>query len=202
MTGDDSGLIDRLRCRDRSAMEEVVRTHHGFLIGIVRPLVGTESAEDVVQETWIKAFTAFARFEGRASLRTWLAQIALNTARSRRRSRGHEVALEEWGRDPGSPVADRFSPDGRWSDPPRAWHHSTPDELLTEEELRSCIEKHLQQLPPDQQTVLRLRDFEDMELFDIAEVTDLSEGNVRVLLHRARQKLHAMIDHFEKVGTC
>jgi len=202
MTGDDTGLIDRLRCRDRSAMEEVVRAHHGFLIGMVMPLVGAESAEDVVQETWIKVFTGLGRFEGRASLRTWLAQIALNTARSRRRSRSHEVALGEWGPDPGSPIAHRFSQDGRWSDPPLAWHHSTPDQLLTEEELRNCIDKHLQRLPPDQQTVLRLREFEGMELGDIAHVTDLTEGNVRVLLHRARQKLHTMIDQFEKAGTC
>ncbi len=202
MSGVDTGLVERQRCRERSAIEEVVRAHHGFLIAMVRPLVGPESAEDVVQETWIKAFTAFARFEGRASLRTWLAQIALNTARSRRRSQGKEVPLEEWGPDPRSPIAHRFSQDGRWSDPPVAWHRSTPDELLTEEELRGCIEKHLQRLPPDQQTVLRLREFEGMELGDIANVMALTEGNVRVLLHRARQKLHTMIDHFEKAGTC
>ena len=50
--------------------------------------------------------------------------------------------------------------------------------------------------------MLRLREFEALELAEIAAITELSEGNVRVLLHRARQRLHAMIDHFQKVGTC
>jgi len=202
MGADEAGLIDRLARRDRSAIEQVVRAHHSFLVGMVMPLVGMELAEDVVQEAWIKALTAVSRFEGRARLRTWLAQIALNTARSRRRSQSREVSLEEWGRDPGSPLVDRFAENGHWKDPPGAWHHGTPEELLTEEELRECIEKHLQRLPPDQQTVLRLREFESLELAEIGAITELSEGNVRVLLHRARQKLHAMIDHFQKVGTC
>src|SRR2546421_1831644 len=202
MGSEEAGLIDRLARRDRSAIEQVVRAHHSFLVGMVMPLVGMELAEDVVQEAWIKALTAVSRFEGRARLRTWLAQIALNTARSRRRSQSREISLEEWGRDPGSPLVERLAGNGHWKDPPGAWHHTTPEELLTEEELRECIEKHVQRLPPDQQTVLRLREFESLELEEIGLITELSEGNVRVLLHRARQKLHAMIDHFQRVGTC
>lgn len=202
MTRDEAALIDGLVRRDPAVLEQVVRVHHGFLIAMVTRLVGPESAEDVVQEAWIKAFAAVAGFEGRASLRTWLAQIALNEARSRRRSKGREFPLDDWGRDPGSPIGHRFGDSGRWSDPPEPWHHSTPDELLTQEELHRCIEKHISRLPPDQQTVLHLREFESMEFDEIATITRLSEGNVRVLLHRARQKLHAMIEHFEKVGTC
>jgi RNA polymerase sigma-70 factor, ECF subfamily len=202
MTHDEAALIERLIRRDRSAVEQVVRAHQGFLIAIVIPLVGPEMAEDVVQETWVKAFAALNRFEGRASLRTWLAQIALNAARTRRRASGREVSLEEWGRDDGSPIGHRFGPDGRWSDPPGSWHHTTPEELLTETELRHCIEKHLHRLPPDQQTILRLRELEGMEFDEIGAITGLTEGNVRVMLHRARQKLHAMIEHFEKEGTC
>jgi RNA polymerase sigma-70 factor (ECF subfamily) len=202
MTHDEAALLDRLIRRDQSTVEQVVRAHHGFLIAIVIPIVGPDIAEDVVQEAWIKAFAAFSRFEGRSSLRTWLAQIALNAARTRRRSAAREVSLEEWGRDDGSPISHRFAPDGRWSDPPGSWHHSTPEELLTESELRDCIEKHLQRLPSDQQTVVRLRELEAMEFEEIGTITGLTEGNVRVILHRARQKLHAMIEHFEKVGTC
>lgn len=198
----EASLLAGLHNRDRAALAEIVKTHHGFLVSMVTPLVGREFAEDVVQEAWVKAFAAADRFEGRAALRTWLAQIALNTARSWRRVRRREATLDEWGTETGSPVADRFDADGSWSRPPEAWHHNTPDALLTEGELRACLEKHLERLPPDQQTVLRLRDLECMELAAIAAVTELSEGNVRVLLHRARQRLHVMIEHFEKVGTC
>jgi RNA polymerase sigma-70 factor (ECF subfamily) len=183
-------------------MAELVRAHHGFLVSLVMPVIGREFCEDVAQEAWVKAFTALERFEGRASFRTWLAQIALNTARSRRRKLSREISLDAWGVDNGSPIADRFDDQGRWSEPPMGWHHHTPEALLTEAELRACIEKHVQRLPPDQQSVLRLREFEGMELKDIAAATELSEGNVRVLLHRARQRLHSMISHFEKVGTC
>ena len=56
--------------------------------------------------------------------------------------------------------------------------------------------------PADQRTVLWLRDIECTPFPDIAVITELSKGNVRVLLHRARQKLHLMIEHFEKEGTC
>lgn len=202
MTSDDAALISRLVAGERSAVEQVVRDHHGFLIAMVTPLVGQDLAEDVVQEAWLKAFAAFSRFEGRATMRTWLAQIALNDARSRLRALRRGTELEEWGRDNGSPIADRFAEDGRWSRPPEPWHHTTPDEILTEAELHRCIDEHLQRLPPDQQTVLRLREFESMEFEEIGAITGLTAGHVRVLLHRARQKLHAMIDHFEKVGTC
>lgn len=202
MAAADASLLAGLRNGDRSTLAEIVKAHHGFLISMVTPLVSRESAEDVVQEAWIKAFAAADRFEGRAALRTWLGQIALNTARSWRRTRRREMTHEEWGSDPGSPVADRFDENGRWSSPPEAWHHNTPEALLTERELRACLEKHLERLPADQQTVLRLRDIECMALLDIAAITELTEGNVRVLLHRARQRLHLMIEHFEKVGTC
>jgi RNA polymerase sigma-70 factor, ECF subfamily len=198
----ESLLLARVRNRDQSAMAELVRAHHGFLVSLVIPVIGRELCEDVAQEAWVKAFAALERFEGRASLRTWLAQIALNTARSRRRRLSREISLEAWGVDNGSPIADRFDDQGHWCEPPTGWHHQTPEALLTETELRACIEKHVQRLPPDQQSVLRLREFEGMELKDIAAVTELSEGNVRVLLHRARQRLHSMISHFEKVGTC
>lgn len=202
MVAVEASMIGRLRNHDRAALAEIVRAHHGFLISMVTPLVTRDFAEDVVQEAWIKAFAALDRFEGRCSLRTWLGQIALNSARSWRRSRRHEARDLPWGGDCDSPVAGRFAEDGAWSDPPAAWHHNTPEALLTEAELRECLEKHLGKLPPDQQTVVRLRDIEGMELADIATITELNQGNVRVLLHRARQKLHLMIEHFESTGTC
>ena len=84
-------MLAGLRSRDRAALGEIVEAHHGFLVRMVTPLVSREFAEDVVQEAWIKAFAAAGRFEGRAALRTWLGQIALNTARSWRRTRRREA---------------------------------------------------------------------------------------------------------------
>ena len=188
--------------RDRAALADMVKAHHRFLVSLVTPVVTRRYAEDVVQEAWIKAFGAIQGFEGRAALRTWLAQIALNTARSWHRARRLEPPLEGWGADPGSPLADRFARDGHWIRPPHAWHRETPEALLTEGELRDCVQKHLERLPPDQQTVLRLRELEGLAIGEIAAITGLTAGNVRVLLHRARQKLHIMLEGFEREGTC
>jgi RNA polymerase sigma-70 factor (ECF subfamily) len=202
MAGEDFTLVLRLVRREKAAVEQVVQAHHGFLVTMVTPLVGAETAEDVVQEAWIKAFDAINGFEGRSSLRTWLAQIALNLARSRLRTPVREISRDAWGQDTGSPVAHRFGADERWREPPEEWHHNTPDALLTEAELRACIEKHLDMLPADQQVVLRLRELESAEIEEISTITGLRAGNVRVLLHRARQRILAMVEHFEKVGTC
>jgi RNA polymerase sigma-70 factor (ECF subfamily) len=202
MTGLEAALLERLRAGERAALRQLIERHHEFLLNMVGPLVGRDAAEDVVQEAWIKVLAALSRFEGRSSLRSWLAQIALNTARSWRRSHRQDLRTDRWGEDPGSPLAARFDADGQWAQPPGPWHHSTPEALLTAAELRACLQKHLEHLPPDQRTVLWLRDIEGAELADIAAITELTEGNVRVLLHRGRQRLQVMIERFEREGTC
>lgn len=187
---------------DRSASESLVRTYHGLLVAMVRPLVGESLADDVAQETWIKALTAVEKFEGRSTLRTWLVSIALNEARMLLRKSGREVLVEHWGNIDSTPFEGRFLEDGHWQEGPRLWDHNTPDAILTEAELQGCIDKHIGMLPPDQQAALRLREMEEMDFADISAALSLSEGNVRVMLHRARQKLYVMVEHFEETGTC
>ena len=195
-------LVQRLRLGEKAAIMEAVELHHGFLITMVRPLVGMDTAEDIVQEAWIKAFAAIGRFELRSSLRTWLTQIAMNHARTKRRSQAREQTVDSFGQDPGSPISNRFGPDGRWYRPPEIWHQNSPDSLLTAVDLRACIEEHIVKLPADQQSVLRLREIEMLEMAEIEEILALTAGNIRVLLHRACQRMHTMIDHFQKTGTC
>ncbi|MNZ97861.1 ECF RNA polymerase sigma-E factor [compost metagenome] len=199
---EEQELVKRLQQGDAAASEAVIRTHHRFLVAMVVPLVGQGLADDVAQETWLKAFAAIDRFEGRSRLRTWLARIALNEAHATLRRYKREVSLEGWGTDPGSPIGTRFSDKGSWSTPPVQWHHDSPDALLTEAELHECIRKHLHRLPGDQQGVVMMRELGGLEFAEIAQATGLSEGNVRVLLHRGRQRMHAMLNHFEEVGTC
>lgn len=198
----EAELIAALKAGDRGATDQVVRLHHGFLLAMVRPLVGEDAAKDVVQDSWIKALAAIKGFEGRSALRTWLARIALNEARGLLRKQGREVSLPGWGQDSGSPIAERFNDQGAWEQVPSAWHHDSPDAFLTESELQECIEKHLHKLPDDQRGVVVFRELAGLGFAEIAQQLSLSEGNVRVLLHRARQRMHAMLDHFEQEGTC
>lgn len=199
---DERELVRRLREKDGAACDVVIRTHHRFLVAMAVPLVGQGLADDVAQETWMKAFAAIDAFEGRSRLRTWLARIALNEAHALLRKYKREVSLEGWGTDSGSPIASSFNDKGSWSHPPAQWHYDTPEALLTEAELQECIRKHLHRLPGDQQGVVLMRELGGLEFTEIAAATGLSEGNIRVLLHRGRQRMHAMLNHFEEVGTC
>ncbi|MGL3662843.1 RNA polymerase sigma factor [Pseudomonas aeruginosa] len=199
---DERELVRRVRQKDGAACDAVIRTHHRFLVAMAVPLVGQGLADDVAQETWMKAFAAIDTFEGRSRLRTWLARIALNEAHALLRKYKREVSLEGWGTDSGSPITSSFNDKGSWSHPPAQWHYDTPEALLTEAELQECIRKHLHRLPADQQGVVLMRELGGLEFTEIAEATGLSEGNIRVLLHRGRQRMHAMLNHFEEVGTC
>ncbi len=199
---DEQELVKRLRNGDDRALEAVIEQHHGFLVAMATPLVGPDLADDVAQETWLRAIAAIGKFEGRSKLRTWLARIAINEAHALRRKMGREVSLEGWGVDPGSPIASRFGQQGAWNAPPSPWHHETPEELLTEAELFECIRKHLHQLPGAQQSVVMMRELGGLDYAEIAQALGLVEGNIRVLLHRGRQRMHAMLNRFEEVGTC
>ncbi|WPC05051.1 sigma-70 family RNA polymerase sigma factor [Pseudomonas benzenivorans] len=199
---DEQQLIRGMQRGDPQAFAAAIEAHHSFLVVMATPLAGPDLAKDVAQETWIKAFAAIAQFEGRAKLRTWLARIALNEARALLRKYKREVAWDAWGADGGSPLAGRFDRDGAWSRPPAGWHHDSPEALLTEAELYQCIREHLHKLPKDQQSVVLLREVAGLEFSEIAQALKLAEGNVRVLLHRGRQRLHAMLEHYEEVGTC
>ena len=183
--------------RDGPTLARMASSHHGFLNRLVTPLVTSQFAEDVVQEAWVKVSAAMERFEGHDSPRPWLAQIALDIARSWLRAHGREASFEHWGGNVGSPMADRFADDGHWSRPPEPWHHDTPEALLAEDGVRVCLELSLERLPPTQQIVIRLRDIECMALADIAAITGLSEVNVRVVLHRARQKVQLGFEQLE-----
>jgi RNA polymerase sigma-70 factor, ECF subfamily len=202
MDVDERELIRRLNQGDNTALEAVIKLHHAFLVAMATPLVGPAAADDVAQETWLHALAAINKFEGRAKLRTWLARIAINQAYALKRKRGREVSLDAWGSDPGSPIGSRFNDQGAWDTPPSQWHHNSPDELLTEAELHECIRKHLDKLPADQQSVVMMRELGGLDYDEIARTLGLTEGNIRVLLHRGRQRMHAMLNHFEEVGTC
>lgn len=198
----EQDLVTRLRRGESNALVEVIKLHHAFLVAMTTPLVGPSLADDVAQETWLKAFAAIGQFKGRAKLRTWLARIAINEARAMRRKHWREVSLDAWGTDTGSPISTRFNEQGAWDAPPTQWHHDSPEELLTEAELHECIRKHLHKLPGDQQSVVMMRELGGLDYSEIALALGLAEGNIRVLLHRGRQRMHAMLNHFEEVGTC
>jgi RNA polymerase sigma-70 factor (ECF subfamily) len=201
----ESELLPRLMAGDKSAFELLVREYHQAMQHVAQAIIGEAQAEESVQEAWISVMRNMPTFEGRSSLKTWLFTIVANEAKSRlRKTRTtrarREISLEE--QSGGLLDSGRWQTDGHWLEAPAAWHDNSPEMLLSHEEFRHCLDKTLAQLPQDQKAVLTLRDYQGLELEDICNILGLTASNIRVLIHRARLKVYAMVEHFEDTGKC
>jgi RNA polymerase sigma-70 factor, ECF subfamily len=155
-------------------------------------LGSVHDAEDLVQETYIRAWRSYDRFEGRSSLRTWLFAILVNRARTRakREARSLPFSALETADEP--TFEPGFGPDGQWlSAPPRL--DADPESSLLSAELRDHLIEAVDALPPAQRLVITLRDIVGLPASEVAAVLDLSDGNERVLLHRARAKVRSAL---------
>ena len=194
-------FLMNLRQQDHRCFSRLVAAYHNTLLTVARSIIGDAVADEVVQDAWISAYKALPGFEGRSSLKTWLFTIVSNHAKTRLRKESRTTSLDAI--EEASPnFLERFQMDGHWADAPAHWHMQNPQSLLEEDQLRRCIEHTLSQLPPMQKAVFMLRDLEQMELGDICNNLDISDSNVRVLLHRARVKLMQVIDRFQETGQC
>ena len=192
--GDEDALLQRLRAGDEDAFATLVARHDGALRRVARTFVRTPSAaDDVVQETWLGVLRGLDGFEGRSSLRTWIFRILVNRARTRAVGDARSVpfsALEDDDRPAVEPTA--FGADGRWtSAPPRLEHD--PESSLLRRELRDELLGAVDRLAPAQRLVITLRDLVGLPAEEVCELLDITDGNQRVLLHRARARVHAAL---------
>jgi RNA polymerase sigma-70 factor (ECF subfamily) len=200
----DQELVDGLRRRDEAAFMALVDRYHDSLVRLAMSFVSTRAAaEDVAQETWLGVLQGIDRFEGRSSLKTWLFRILVNRAKTRgvRDARSvpfSALAAEAEGEGP-SVEPERFHREGpeaaTWAAPPQQWGG---EERLLAGETREVIRAAIDELPHAQRAVISLRDVEGVGAAEVCELLDLTEGNQRVLLHRARSKVRrALEDYFE-----
>jgi RNA polymerase sigma-70 factor (ECF subfamily) len=199
---DDSALLNRLLAGEQKAFRELVGTYQCAMRAVAFAIVGSRNADEVVQDAWLAVVRTLGNFQGRSSLKTWLLTITANTAKTRLKHNRREVLLDDLPGPHGSIGDERFSADGHWLLAPHAWHQDTPEALLTEGELRECLEKTLSSLSELQGSVLLLRERQGLELDEICNLLQVSLSNVRVLLHRARLKVFATLEHFEETGQC
>ncbi|MEX2245680.1 MAG: sigma-70 family RNA polymerase sigma factor [Dehalococcoidia bacterium] len=208
---DDVAVLARLRAGDEAAFAELIDRYNAALLRTAQTFVHDRAvAEDVVQEAWIGLLESLDRFEGRASLKTWIFRILINCARARLRKEGRTVPFsslfeEEESDEPAVPGR-RFFPGwfprvgGHWREPPQPWEGS-PEEQALSAETRSCIERAVAGLPAVQRGVITLRDVEGLPAEEVCNLLDLSDTNQRVLLHRARSKVRrALEEHFREAG--
>lgn len=204
--GDEPELVDALRRGEEKAFVELVNVYSSPLLRVAMVYVKNRTvAEEVVQETWLGVLDGLERFEGRSSLKTWIFKILTNiattrAARERRTLPFSALAAQEAGEDEASAEPDRFFPPdhdrypGHWAIGPTAW--STPEEGLLSGETRQIILHTIQNLPPAQRTVITLRDIEGWPSEEVCEALEVSEGNQRVLLHRARSKVRSSLERY------
>lgn len=202
MAADDTELLKRLRAGEQQAFRELVSTYQGAMRAVAYAIVGNRHADEAVQDAWLAVVRNLVSFESRSSLKTWLLTITANAAKNRYKQNRREVLLDDLPSPHGTIDDDRFSSDGHWLLAPLAWHQDTPEALLTEHELRECLEQTLLSLPQLQSSVLVLRDRQGLELEEICNLLQISLSNARVLVHRARLKVFATVEHFEETGEC
>ena len=186
----DADLVLRLRKGDQAAFAALVDRYHSRLTRFARSFTARpELAEDIAQETWLGLLRGLDRFEGRASLRTWLFQICANRARTLAAREGRLVPVDPT--DPDSPTVDpaRFDAGGGWTQPPVPWSETGEDFELVER-VRDAITR----LPESQQQVVTLRDVEGLSAPEVCRILELTEGNQRVLLHRGRARVRAILE--------
>lgn len=197
-TGDtDASVIERLLARDEAAFADLVAAYHSSLIRLALTFVADHgAAEEVVQETWLGVVKGLPSFERRSSLKTWIFRILVNRARTRGGRDGRLVNFSAFAEldDEPSGVADRFSAEGRWIQPPSMWHEQNPEELLLRREVADWLQDAISSLPANQRAVISLRDIEGVEAPEVCNILGISETNQRVLLHRARTKVRAALE--------
>ncbi|WP_054520881.1 RNA polymerase sigma factor [Thermanaerothrix daxensis] len=181
--------LEALRNGDRKEFARLVDTFSTPIYRLALKILGDpQDAEDILQETFIKALSALPTFEGRSSLSTWLYRIAVNEALMMLRRRKPETLLTE------NDGGDEESGNGEstylidWC--------CLPEEELLSEEARQFLDHAIAQLPENLRLVFWLRDVEGLSIKETAEALGLSETNVKTRLLRARLRLRELLSDY------
>lgn len=198
---EESELLARLRAGDEQAFETLVQEYYATMLAVARTYVRTRAvAEEVVQDAWVGVLTGLDRFEGRSSLKTWVMRIVANNAITRGTREARSVPLSSLAAEGEESAVEpeRFrGPDGgfpgHWNGYPADWQSLPEDALLGRETLAVATEA-IQGLPAAQRTVITLRDIQGCSAEEVCEALEVSQGNQRVLLHRARSRVRASLE--------
>ncbi|MBT5938309.1 MAG: sigma-70 family RNA polymerase sigma factor [Rhodospirillaceae bacterium] len=184
----ETELIAALRQGESSAFEQLVRTYGPKLLATANRILQDRSlAEDCVQESFVKVHSKFETFEERSSLSSWLHRIVINQSLMKLRSiKGKkENSIDSFMPEFDENICRIEAP---WRVP------ATPSQIMDREETRRLVHKKVNELPDSYRIVLILRDIEEMDTKSVADVLGMSEGAVKVRLHRARAALKKLLE--------
>lgn len=179
---DQSEFVDLLIHGDRQAFAKLVEDTSNQIYRTARQILGDQQdAEDVLQETYIKALKALPTFEGRSSLSTWLHRIAVNEALMMIRKRKTPmVSVDD---------TQPFDSDEESSGIEIVDFCCLPEKELLSAESRKFMDQAIQRLPETLKTVFVLRDLEGLSIQETSEIMQITENNVKTRLLRARLRL-------------
>jgi len=187
---DDAELVRRARIRDEAAIRTIMQANNRKLYRIARGILRNDGeAEDVVQETYVRAFTHLDSFRGDSSLGTWLSRIAMNEALGRLRRQRPSV---DWTTlEPGALNAQiiQFPISATTDD---------PEKSMAQREIQHVVEQAIDELPEAFRIVFITRVIEGMNVEETAELLDLKPETVKTRLHRARTMLRSSVE--KKIG--
>jgi len=180
--------VDAILAGDRHAFEALVRGESPRLYRIIMRIVGdADEAQNVLQETFLQAYRGLDTFRRESKLTTWVYAIGINLSRAAVRRAKRFASL-------GESDLDRLQPEFRWGmyrETPESWN---PHKLAEQSEMRSLVREAIGRLPEDYREVITLRDMEELATAEVAAILGITEGAVRVRLHRARQALKGLLD--------
>jgi len=202
-------LIAALRRGEEAAFVELIDRHGASLARLARTFIRDRAvAEEVVQETWLAVLNGIDRFEGRSSLKAWIFQILSNRARTRAVREGRSAPFSAFGGDgadnEAAVDADRFHGEehrwlGHWAAAPSDFSQ-LPEERLLGQETLALVYDAIRMLPQRQADVIVLRDVEGWQPDEVCAALGITDGNQRILLHRARSKVRAALERYLAEG--
>lgn len=181
----DAACVRRLQRGDVNAFEILVRRHEKAIFNLVYRMLGDyDDAAETSQEVFLSAYRAIGQFRGDANFSTWIYRIALNHAITRRKSTN--LRQKRFVPIDGTDMTDEAQ--------------IGPAETLEKKELRERVQRALNELEPQDATVILLRDLQDFPYEDVARVLKIPVGTVKSRLHRARQALKARLAAYSRAG--
>lgn len=180
----DRELVARVQRGDMAAFDLLVRKYQHRIAGLLsRYIADRDEAQDVAQETFLRAWRAIGNFRGDAQFYTWLHRIAVNTAKN------HLVSQNR--RPPTSDIdagdAEQFESGGRLRD------NDTPERELLRDEIERTVMRAVEALPPELRDAITLREAEGLSYEEIAARMDCPIGTVRSRIFRAREAIDAQL---------
>lgn len=185
---DETPLVERARTGDAAAFTELVNRYERKIFRLAKHITqNDEDAEDVLQETFLKAYSHLDTFQGQSKFYTWIVRIAVNEAlmKLRKRKSSKTVSLDE-PTDTGEETMVREI---------AVWDED-PEQKYSQTELREILDKAVESLKPAFRTVFVLRDIEELSTEETASALDISIPAVKSRLLRARLQLREKLTKF------